>query len=516
MTTVSRLHLGGRRNLDGGEPGQLFVPAHHLVTHGVVVGMTGSGKTGLVTVMVEEALRAGVPVLAIDVKGDLPNLLLAYPNFSAEPLRPWAEAMRAPSDERSVEQLASAMAEERRRSLEAWGIAETDLSLFHRSTDVRVITPGSTAGEPLHVLSSLERRSDRWDTDPESARSSLSAAVSLVLRLVGRDADPARSKEHVLLSVLAERRLRAGEAADLGALLSDLSEPPIEKVGALPLDSFLPKSERRSFAAALNTLLASPTFASWRTGASLDVDQWMRPTADGRTPAVIVSVAHLDDEERTLVLGVVLEELLSWVRTLPGSQRLRALVVFDEVYGFLPPHPANPPTKRPLVALMKQARAFGVGVVVATQNPMDIDYRALGNAGVWCVGRLQTDADRERVVEGLAVATSASGSSARKSSAERAIDDVVKRLAPRWFVVRDVHAAESSVLLQPRWAMSFLRGPMTRQELVFARQKQPRFAAGTPDTLRATSSSGNFTTDASSGRLAASSATAPLEPSDHS
>ena len=464
MATPPRLHLGASRSLDGtGTSAPHYLPAHHLVTHGVVVGKTGSGKTGLVTVTVEEALRAGVPVLAIDVKGDLPNLLLAYPTFAPEPLVPWASAMLTPNDERSPADVAAALAAERRRTLEAWGIGEAELGRFHRTTDIRVITPGSTAGEPIHVLSSLERRSPRWDTDPESARASLSAAISLVLRLLGRDPDPARSKEHVLLSVLAERRLRAGQAADLPALLAELASPPIDQVGALPLDSFLPKSERRALSASLNTLLASPTFASWRTGTTLDIEEWMTPHG-GRTPAVIVSVAHLDDEERTLMLGVLLEEVLSWVRSLAGSQRLRALVVFDEVYGFLPPHPANPPTKRPIVALMKQARAFGVGVVIATQNPMDLDYRALGNAGLWCVGRLQTDADTERVVEGLAAA----GGAAERGGA-RVVEDVIKRLAARWFLLRDAHARGGSVLLQPRYAMSFLRGPMTRKELAQAR-----------------------------------------------
>jgi hypothetical protein len=226
----------------------------------------------------------------------------------------------------------------------------------------------------------------------------------------------------------------------------------------MSIDAFFPKAERRALAAALNGLLASPTFESWREGATLDVGGWLTP-ANGKTPAVIVSVAHLDDEERSLVLGVLLEEILAWVRTLPGSQGLRALVVFDEVYGFLPPHPANPPTKRPLVALMKQARAFGVGVVIATQNPMDLDYRALGNAGLWCVGRLQTDADRARVVDGLA------GNAAIDHAASHEIGDVVRRLAPRWFVVRDAHADDGLALLQPRWALSYLRGPMTRGEM---------------------------------------------------
>jgi hypothetical protein len=453
---VPALSIGGAVPLDGSRPiGPLQLPAHHLVTHGVIVGMTGSGKTGLVTVMVEEALRAQVPVLVIDVKSDLPNLLLSFPSFAPELLAPWIEGAGSPGDARPALERARAIQEERRAGLATWSIGEPELAAYAQSTDMRVITPGSSAGELLHVLSSLERRSDRWDSDPESARAALSAAVSLLLRLLGRDPDPAKSREHVLLSVLAERRWTAGQSADLGSLLEDLAKPPITQIGALSLDAFLPKSERKTLAAALNTLLASPSFASWRQGATLDVGEWLTPK-DGRTPAVIVSVAHLDDEERALVLGVLLEEVLSWVRTLPGSQRLRALVVFDEVYGFLPPHPQNPPTKRPIVALMKQARAFGVGVVVATQNPMDLDYRALSNAGLWCVGRLQTDADRQRVIEGLCGPSAASAGQ---------LSNVVKKLKARWFLMRDAHATGGTLLLQPRWAMSFLRGPMTRNEI---------------------------------------------------
>jgi DNA helicase HerA-like ATPase len=485
MSPRPQLHLGAAHRLDGVALSKDWrVPAHHLVTHGVIVGMTGSGKTGLVTVTVEEALRNDIPVLVIDVKGDLPNLLLAFPTFEPEALVPWIEGGTSPDDERSATELAAGLASQRRACLEGWGIDESTLRAFHEKTDVRVITPGSTAGEGLHVLSSLERRSARWDHDPESARASLSAAVSLVLRLVGRDADPARSKDHVLLSILAERRLIRGDSADLGSLLHDLSDPPIDEVGALPLDTFLPKSERRALASALNTLLASPTFATWRHGATLDVGEWLTPK-NGKTPAVIVSVAHLDDEERALVLGVLLEEVLSHVRSLPGSQRLRALVVFDEVYGFLPPHPANPPTKRPLVALMKQARAFGVGILIATQNPMDLDYRALGNAGMWCVGRLQTDADRERVIEGLAV----NGGKGKESA--KGLGEIVKRLAPKWFVLRDTHSEQGTVLLQPRWAMSYLRGPMTRVELQQAlRARSGHPSPATPATVKAAAKEG--------------------------
>lgn len=441
----------------------MHIPAHHLVTHTVVVGMTGSGKTGLLTVMSEEALSAGVPLIIIDVKGDLPNLLLTFPSFDPKVLEPWVEAQQdEPASARGGAH-AAALSTERRDSLAQWAIAEPELERFCQKTSLRVITPGSTAGEPLHVLSPLERRSPRWDTDPESARAALSAAVSLVMRLLGRDPDPAKSKEHVLLSVLAERRLLAGENAELSALMQDLLTPPIEEVGALPLNAFLKKNDRSNLAAALNSLLASPTFATWRQGTTLDVGDWMT-ARNGRTPAVIVSVAHLDDEDRALLLGVLLEEILSWVRSLPGSQRLKALLVFDEVYGFLPPHPANPPTKRPIVALMKQARAFGVGVVVATQNPMDLDYRALSNAGLWCIGRLQTDADRARVLDGLV---------ASMPDTEGAVSELgrtIQRLANRWFVVRNAHSTSAPILLQPRYAMSWLRGPMTRQELQRARQ----------------------------------------------
>ncbi len=464
MSRTLALNLGAWRTMTAIEgAGFLRLPTNHLLTHTVIVGMTGSGKSGLVTVLVEESLRAGVPTIIIDVKGDLPNLLLTLQNFDPRLMAPWVEGAGEVDADSNVA-LATERSDARQKALAAAGIGEAELQEFCDTTSIRVITPGATSGESLHVLSALERRSSRWDTDPESARNALSAAISLVLRLLGRDPDPAKSREHVLLSVFAERRLAAGQNADIGSLMQDLSNPPISQIGALPLNSFLKKRERSNLAAALNNLLASPTFCSWRKGTSLDIAEWVAPK-NGRTPAVIVSVAHLDEEERALVLGVLLEEILSWVRGLPGSERLKALIVFDEVYGFLPPHPANPPTKRPIVALMKQARAFGVGVVVATQNPMDLDYRALSNAGLWCIGRLQTDADRARVLDGLA------GASQKGEHSEAELAHVVQRLAPRWFIVKNAHAASvGPLLLHPRETMSLMRGPMTRTEILKARQ----------------------------------------------
>jgi len=464
MLKPRKLFLGAAAAPTGGKAFHHHVSPHHLVTHGVVLGMTGSGKTGLLMVTVEEALRSGVPVIMIDVKGDLPNLLLAFPSFQPSEFSHWLEGHGSPEEAQPAD-LAEQLAAERQRELASWGITAADLEQFRGGTELRVLTPGSTAGEPLHILSSLERRSSGWDVDPEAGRAAISAAISLVLRLLGKDPDPAKSREHVLLAVLAERRLQAGHTAELGSLLDEVLTPPVERIGALAVDDFIPLKERKALAAALNTLLASPTFASWRQGVSLDIREWLTPK-DGKTPAIIVSVAHLDDDERTLVLGVLLEEILAYTRSLPGTKRLRALVVFDEVYGLLPPHPANPPTKRPTVALMKQGRAFGVGVIVATQNPMDLDYRTLSNAGFWAVGRLQTDADRERVVDSLTNANEA-GSTAPELAA------LIRRLGPRWFLVRNVHATPNTTLLKPRWALSFLRGPMTlgdiRQALARAR-----------------------------------------------
>lgn len=451
--------LGSKRSMDGrNDLGVFEMPANHLLTHGVIVGMTGSGKTGLVTVMIEEALRAEIPVLAIDVKGDLPNLGLAFASFDPAVIAPWVEPGAGDEDGIADPPVVLEAAERRRKELALWSIGERELGEHVARSFVRVVTPGSDAGESLHLLSALERRSARWDHDVEGARATLGAAVSMVLRLIGREGDPGKSREHALLATLAETRLSRGLGADLAALLPEIVEPPVAYIGALPVDAFVTERQRRELAADLNTLIASPSFASWRQGQDLDVGRWMQKV-DGKTPVTIVSVAHLDDDVRALVLGVILEEALTWVRSLPGSTRLRAMIVFDEVYGFLPPHPECPPTKRPLVALMKQARAYGVGCVLATQNPMDLDYRALSNAGTWMLGRLQTDADRARVMDGL-------GEDKKKS----ALAALVKKLAPRWFVVRDAKGGALS-LLHPRYAMSLLRGPMTRSEIRRSRER---------------------------------------------
>jgi hypothetical protein len=459
MSPKRGLSLGGTRPIDGsGHTRSFELRTESLLTHGVIVGMTGSGKTGLLMVLVEEALRSSVPVIMIDIKGDLPNLLLTFPNMSAEEFAPWVDHPAARQGEPTHHEAAHETAQTWTRWLADWQLGPEDVAELRARIAPRLFTPGMMAGEPLHILSALEQPSSLWESDLSAARESLSASVSLLLRLIGRDPDPTRSRDHVVLSVFAERRLRAGEPAGVAALLDDVRNPPLEELGAMPIDEFMPKKERLSLATSLNTLLASPTFESWRMGAPLDIASWVAPRDDGRTPAVIVSVAHLDDDERALVLGIILDQLLAWVRSLTGTHQLRALLVLDEVYGFIPPHPSNPPTKRPLVSLMKQARAFGLGVVIATQNPMDLDYRALSNAGVWCIGRLQTDADRERVVDAM------SGNTAGEVDAGT-LTNVIKVLKPRWFVLRTAHQSPGTVLLQSRTTLCWLKGPMTRGDL---------------------------------------------------
>ncbi len=456
------LYLGKAKTLtaDDATLAAIEIPAHHLVTHSVIVGMTGSGKTGLAMVMVEEALRSRIPVLMVDIKGDLPNLFLAPTDLAPAGFEKWIDVESAERDGKTVAVAAEEVATQWRQGLAQWSLGPDELRSLRESIQPRVFTPGATIAEPIHLLSALEVPSDQWESDEDGARDALSSAVSLLLQLMKRDSDPTQSREHVVLSQLAERRLRKGQPATLELLLADLSHPPIDRIGAMSFEEFLPEKDRVSLSQQLNTLLASSTFSTWRQGAALDVRQWVARGSDGKTPAVILSVAHLDDAERLLVLGLLFDSILHWVRSLSGTSELRALVVFDEVYGFLPPHPANPPTKKPLLGLLKQARAFGVGMVLATQNPMDLDYKALSNAGLWLVGRLQTDADRERVVEGLAGSDSGAGGLDGPS-----LEMALKSLPKRRFFFRDVHRSPQCGLLDSRWSLSWLRGPVTRAEL---------------------------------------------------
>lgn len=449
-----RLYLGKEVDPSTGALGErVELDPSDLLTHGLIVGMTGSGKTGLAVVLIEEVLRSGVPVLAIDPKGDLGNLLLLFDELSPGQFAPWIDPAQARRQGRDVPTAAAEVAAAWRQGLQEWGLTTADVAALRKGHESVVFTPGSSAGVPLNLLQSLDAPEVPFEDAEEELREEIAAVVAGLLGLLRIEADALGSREHVLLSTLVEERWRRGRGLTLEDLVALVADPPFEKLGALPLESVYPRKDRQSLMMALNTLLASPRFAVWREGQPLQIDRLLR-AADGRPRLSIVYTAHLSDEERLFVTALVLEKVKAWMRRQGGTTELRALVYMDEIFGYFPPHPANPPPKRPLLTLLKQARAQGVSVLLATQNPVDLDYKGLANMGVWMVGRLQTRQDRDRLRDGLTGAGMAEG------DVERMLDATRKRV----FLLHDVHRPRP-LLLHSRAAMAWLRGPMTREEI---------------------------------------------------
>ncbi|MGD9705008.1 MAG: ATP-binding protein [Acidimicrobiia bacterium] len=448
---------------------KVALPSGDLTTHGVIVGMTGSGKTGLGVVLIEEALAAGIPALLIDPKGDLGNLCLTFPGLSGPDFRPWVNEGDAQKAGVTVDEFALQQANAWKDGLAGWGIGPERIASLRQAVGFTIYTPGSTAGVPLNIVGSLQAPENTADV--ETMRDEIEGYVSGLLGLVGIEADPLSSREHILLSNLVETSWIAGKSLDLPTVLAQVQTPPMRKLGVFELDSFFPPADRTALAMKLNGLLASPSFAAWSAGPSLDMDQLLR-MPDGHARAAIVTTAHLSDEERQFVTALVLAKLVTWMRRQSGTTDLRALLYMDEVAGYLPPT-ANPPTKKPIMTLMKQARAFGVGVVLSTQNPVDIDYKAISNAGTWMIGRLQTERDKARLLDGMSAATGGVD--------VKAVGDTIAGLAKREFVLRRA-GKDAPEVFTTRWAMSYLRGPLTRDqiELLMADQRE---APGTrPET----------------------------------
>jgi DNA helicase HerA-like ATPase len=456
---LGAFYLGRRFDLARGEvTGEdLLYDARDLTTHAVIVGMTGSGKTGLGVALLEEAAIDGIPAIAIDPKGDLSNLLLGFPELRAEDFRPWIDAATAARSGRTQDEEAAATAERWRSGLADWGQDGARIARFAAAAERVVYTPGSRAGRPLSLLRQLEAP-PAGSGDDEALRERAAAAVSGLLALVGVAADPLRSREHILLATLVERAFREGRGLDLPALIRQTQKPPVERVGVMELESFFPAGERFELAMALNNLLASPGFADFRAGDPLDIGSLLF-AADGRPKLSIVSIAHLSEPERMFVVTLVLNELIAWMRRQPGSATLRALLYMDEVFGYFPPT-ANPPAKTPMLTLLKQARAYGLGVVLATQNPVDLDYKGLANAGTWFLGRLLTERDKARVIEGLEGASAASGAAFDRQQLEA----LLAGLPGRVFLMSNVHE-DAPVVFQTRWVLSYLAGPLTREQI---------------------------------------------------
>ena len=425
-----------------------------LVTHAVCVGMTGSGKTGLCIGLIEEAAIDGVPVIAIDPKGDLSNLLLTFPRLSAEDFRPWIDEEEARRSSQTAEAYAAQQAQAWKEGLAAWGQDAARIERLRAAAEFAVYTPGSRAGLPVSVLSSFAAPPSAARGDTEQMADRAAATATSILSLAGAAAEP-RSREHSLITSLFATAWQAGSNLDLPSLIQQVQTPPFEKVGILDLESFFPAKDRFELALKLNGILAAPGFDQWFDGEPLDPAALMR-TADGKPRVSVFSIAHLGDAERMFFVSLLLNQIVGWMRGQTGTSSLRAIVFMDEIAGYFPPV-ANPPSKQPLLTLLKQARAFGVGVVLATQNPVDLDYKGLSNIGTWFIGRLQTDRDKTRMLDGL---EGAAAGSLNRAEADR----ILSALAKRVFLLHNVHES-APVVFQTRWTMSYLRGPVSREQI---------------------------------------------------
>jgi hypothetical protein len=441
-----------------------------LVTHGVIVGMTGSGKTGLGITLLEEALIDNIPVLAIDPKGDLSNILLTFPDLAPKDFRPWVDADEAARNKESADDYAAAQAEAWKKGLAEWGQDGARIAKLKASAEFTIYTPGSRAGVPMSILKSFAAPPPAEREDDERMAEAVTTTATSILTLIGIDADPVQSREYILLSGIFSDAWKKGEDLDLAGIIQRIQQPPFTRVGVLDLQAFYPDKERFALAMRLNGLLAAPGFAIWLDGQPIDVGRLLYTPA-GKPRCAVVSIAHLNDAERMFFVTLLLNQVVSWMRAQSGTTSLRALLYMDEVAGYMPPV-ANPPSKQALLMLMKQARAFGLGVVLATQNPVDLDYKGLSNAGTWFLGRLQTERDKARLLDGLEGAMANQSASFDRAKTEQILSSLQKRV----FFMHNVHE-DAPEIFQTRWALSYLRGPLTRDQIKTLREQSPEMTA---------------------------------------
>ncbi|MEP7312006.1 MAG: ATP-binding protein [Pseudomonadota bacterium] len=462
----------------------LLYDSRDLTTHAVCLGMTGSGKTGLCLALLEEAAIDGIPAICIDPKGDLGNLLLTFPALAAAEFEPWVDAGEAARKNLTLAQYAEQVAQQWKSGLAEWDQAPERIARLRAAVDITIYTPGSDSGLPISILQSFSAPPASLIEDTSAFSERVTTVASGLLTLLGRDADPLKSREHILLANILDHAWREGRSLDLAGLIATVQRPQTDKLGALDLETFFPAKDRLELAMSINNLLASPSFAAWTRGVPLDAQQLLF-TPEGKPRIAIVSIAHLSDAERMFVVTLLLNEMIAWMRRQSGTSSLRAILYMDEIFGYFPPS-ANPPSKPPMLTLLKQARAYGVGCVLATQNPVDLDYKGLGNTGTWLIGRLQTERDRDRVLDGLTSALSGEGADRAK------LASLMGALTQRVFLMRNVHD-DAPVLLKSRWALSYLRGPLTPAEIsrLMASRKQktaaPVQSAVTALPLNATS-----------------------------
>jgi len=429
--------------------------AKDLTTHAVIIGMTGSGKTGLGIGVLEEAALDHIPVIAIDPKGDMGNIMLTFPQLRSDDFRPWVNARSATDNGQTPDEFAAAQAALWKKGLGQWGQTGARIGQLRKNVEMAIYTPGSNAGLPISVLQSFAAPDAALIDDADLYRERVQATATGILTLLGIDADPVASREHILISRLLDHSWREGRDLDVASLIGEIQDPPITKIGVMTLDSFFPAKDRFTLAMRLNNLLAAPGFEAWMQGESLNAKELLY-TAEGKPRISIMSIAHLDDAQRMFFVSMLLNELIGWMRAQQGTSSLRAILYMDEIFGYMPPV-ANPPSKKLFLTLLKQARAYGLGLVLATQNPVDLDYKGLSNTGTWFIGRLQTERDKARVMEGL---EGASDGNFDKQKMERTLAGLGKRR----FLLHNVHEDEA-VVFNTRWALSYLAGPLTRDSI---------------------------------------------------
>jgi uncharacterized protein DUF87 len=440
------------------KPGLLLYDSKDLVTHAVCVGMTGSGKTGLCIGLLEEAAIDNVPAIIIDPKGDIANLLLTFPELHGSDFLPWINPDDAKKKALTPEAFADKEAAKWKSGLEAWGQDGARIAKLREAAEFLVYTPGSTAGLPVSILQSFAVPSPKILEDAELLGDRVGITATSLLNLVGLDADPLQSPEHILLANVLKTSWEAGLDLTLSSLIQQIQTPPFSKLGVMDLESVFSSKDRFALAMRFNNLLGAPGFSAWLEGQPMDIDQILHsPT--GKPRIAIFSIAHLNDTERMFFVSLLLTQMVSWMRSQSGTTSLRALLYMDEVFGFFPPI-KNPPSKAPMLTMLKQARAYGLGVVLATQNPVDLDYKGLGNTGTWFIGRLQTERDMARVLDGLEGAAANSQGNVNRQNMEQ----IISGLGNRVFLMNNVHD-DGPVIFETRWALSYLRGPLTRTQI---------------------------------------------------
>ncbi|MBN2895182.1 MAG: ATP-binding protein [Campylobacterales bacterium] len=426
-----------------------------FTTHAAIIGMTGSGKTGLGVALIEEAMLDNIPTLIIDPKGDMGNLCYRSAAFEAADFVPWVGEAKA-----------AETAQTWKKGIESWH-QESERAARLKQVDVSLYTPGSNAGLSIDILSSLRAPSVAQMDESDLYASILSSTVASLLSLVDEATD-AHAKSFGFLSALIDHLWRHEGSFDFAHLIGAMIVPPFERVGVLALEQFFNENERTRLANRFNSLIASPAFAPWLQGVALDFDSLLFD-AKGNARCAIFNIAHLGDGERMFFVTLLLERFLGWMRNQSGSERLRAILYMDEIYGYFPPS-ANPPSKTPMLTLLKQARAFGVGIVLSTQNPVDLDYKGLSNIGTWLIGRLQTPQDIDRVIEGLSSQAPETAASLRQQ---------LSTLPKRHFLLKSVHRGALE-LFETRWVLSYLKGPLSREEIRALAPHQERSAIAKP------------------------------------